>query len=240
MFTGSIQLSAQEINKVSSTKLHRLGTSGATRDGRCFRYGLAGAVALAPGKLNTTAAVVANHQNIAVAAAAAVGDTTLSVTVGATAVTAGDYDDGYVIGYDVAGVGQALQIGGTPAFSSGGTNVLNLSDPVATALTTSSKVNLEHNQWWSNIVAPSSSTGDFVTGVSNVTLPIANYGWFQTRGPAAVLGNGAITKGSGIIQSATTAGAVDIEAAATVGQRVGFAIQTGSTTKYNTVYLIID
>jgi hypothetical protein len=85
-----------------------------------------------------------------------------------------------------------------------------------------------------------SATGDFVNGVTNVSLPAATYGWFQTRGPAAVLGNGTIAKGSGVVQGATTAGSVDIEAATTITQRVGFAAQTGTSTKYNTVYLTID
>lgn len=239
-FTGPLQLSTVEVYKTSATKLMPLGTQGATKDGRVFRYGLAGASTLAPGKINTTAAVVANHQNIAVQTATAVGDQQIAVTVGATAVAVGEYDDGYVIGYDASGVGQALRVAGTPSISSSGTGTLFLGDAVATAQTTSGKVNLEHNQWYSAIVAPSSSTGDFVNGVANVSIPAGSYGWFQTRGPAAVLGNGSITKGSGVIQSATTAGAVDIEAAATITQRVGFAIQTGTSTKYNTVYLAID
>lgn len=239
-FTGTLELAGQDVFKTSTSKLHRLGTQGATRDGRLFRYGLAGGTTLAPGKLNTAAAVVANHQNIAVQTAAVVGDQTLAVTVGATAVTAGDYDDGYVIGYDASGVGQTLQIGGTPAIASSGTGTLNLTDSVAIAMTTSAKVNLEHNQWWQNIVAPTSATGDLVTGVTNVSLTNGTYGWFQTRGPAAVLTNGTIAKGSGVIQGATTAGSVDIEAAATITQRVGFAIQTGTSTKYSTVWLCID
>lgn len=239
-FTGPAQISTQDVFRTSTTKLMPLGTQGVTRDGRVYRYGLAGGSTLAPGKINTTAAVVANHQNIAVQTAANVGDQQISVTVGATAVAVGEYDDGYVVGYDVSGVGQALRVSGTPAIASSGTGTLFLGDAVATAATTSGKVNLEHNQWWSAIVAPTSATGDFVNGVVNVSLASGSYGWFQTRGPAAVLGNGSITKGSGVVQGATTAGSVDIEAAATITQRVGFAVQTGTSTKYNTVYLTID
>jgi hypothetical protein len=238
--SGSIQIANQDIFRTSTTKLHKLGTPGVSRDGRVFRYGLAGAVALSPGKLNTAPAVVANHQNIAVATAAAVGDQDINLTLGATATTANQYDDGYVVGYDVAGVGQALQINGTPVLASSASGRFLLSDPVAIALTTSSKVNLEQNPWSAQIVAPTSATGDLVTGVANVSVAAASYGWFQTRGHAAVLGNGSITKGTGLVQSATTAGAVDAEAAASVGQRVGLAVQTGASTKYNTVYLSID
>jgi hypothetical protein len=69
-FTGPAQISTQDVFKTSTTKLMPLGSQGVTRDGRVYRYGLAGAATLAPGKINTTAAVVTNHQNIAVQTAA--------------------------------------------------------------------------------------------------------------------------------------------------------------------------
>lgn len=239
-FTGPMQLSAQEIYRTSTTKLHRLGSQGMTKDGRVFRYGLAGAVTLAPGKINQIPAVVANHQNVSVAVAAAVGDQFLNVTLGATAMTAGQYDDGYIIGYDVSGVGQTLSIQGSPAIASSGTGQLLTFDPVMTAMTTSAKVNLEQNAWSNTLIYATGATTEFCVGVTLVSLPAASYGWFQTRGEAAVLGNGSITKGSGVIPGQTTAGSVDIEAAGTITQRVGLARQTGTSTKYNTTYLTID
>lgn len=239
-FTGPAQLSTQDVYKVSTTKLFRLGTQGATHDGRLFRYGLAGAVTLAPGKINQVAAVVANHQNIAVFAAAAVGDQNIQVTLGATATTANQYDDGYVIGYDVSGVGQSLLIQGTPVLALSTSGPFALYDPIATAITTSGKVNLEQNPWSNALVYATGATTQFCNGVANVSLPATNYGWFQTRGTAAVLGNGSITQGSGVIPGQTTAGSVDIEATGTITQRVGLAAETGTSTKYNTTYLTID
>lgn len=239
-FTGPLQLSAQEIHKISPTKLLRLGTMGATRDGRIFRYGLAGAVTLAPGKLCQIPAVVANHQNIAVQTASVVGDMQLSVTLGATATTAAQYDDGYVVGYDASGVGQVQQIQANSVAALSTTCVLSLFDPVATAQTTSAKVNLELNPWSGTLVSTTADTTEFVIGVPLVSLTAANYGWFQTRGVAAVLTNGTITKGVGVIKSATTAGATDIEATGTITQRVGTQLQTGTSTKYSTTYLTID
>lgn len=240
-FTGPMQLSNQDVYRVSTTKLMRLGTQGATHDGRLFRYGLAGAVALAPGKVNQNAAVVSTHQNIAVFAAAAVGDQQIQVTLGATnATTAGQYDDGYVIGYDVSGVGQSLAIQGTPVLSASTSGPFSLYDPIATAITTSGKVNLEQNLWSNALVYATGATTLFCNGVVNVTLPIANYGWFQTRGTAAVLTNGTIAAGSGVVPGQTTAGSVDIETTSTITQRVGIQQQTGTSTKYSTTYLMID
>lgn len=239
-FTGPLQLAGADIYKTSTTKLQRLGSQGATRDGRLFRYGLAGAVALAPGKINQVPAVVANHQNVAVQTASVVGDTTLAVTLGATAATADQYADGYVIGYDASGVGQTLQISGNAVIGSAGTGNVFLSDPIAIAQTTSGKVNLELNPWAGALVYATGATTEYCNGVTNVSLPIANYGWFQTRGTAAVLGNGSITKGSGVVPGQTTPGSVDIEATGTITQRVGLQVQTGTSTKYNTVFLTID
>lgn len=240
MFTGPAQISQQEVNRVSPTKLMRLGSQGITADGRVFRYGLAGAVTLAAGKVNQTAAVVAAHQNILVQQAAAVSDMQINLTLGAAATTVGQYDDGYVVGYDVAGQGQTLRIQGTPVLASSASGTFLLADPVAQALTTSSRVNLEQNPWSNAIVAPTTLTGDFANGVSGVTIPAGSYGWFQTRGTAAVLGNGTIAKGNGLVSSVTTSGAVDAEGATVVTQRVGLAVQAGVSTKYNTVYLTID
>lgn len=240
-FTGTIQLSTQDIYKVSTTKLMPLGTQGATRDGRLFRYGLAGAVTLAPGKVNQIPAVVSTHQNIAVQTAAVVGDQQLIVTLGATnATTAGQYDDGYVIGYDVSGVGQALRISGTPVLSAATSGPFLLGDPIATAMTTSAKVNLEQNMWSNALVYATGATTLLCNGVTNVSLPATNYGWFQTRGTAAVLTNGTIAAGSGVVPGQTTAGSVDIETTSTLTQRIGLQQQGGTSTKYSTTYLTID
>jgi hypothetical protein len=234
-FTGPLQLASQDIYKISTTKLQRLGSQGATRDGRLFRYGLAGAVTLAPGKINQIPAVVANHQNVAVQTASVVGDSTLAVTLGATAATVDQYADGFVIGYDASGVGQTLQLTGNPAIASSGTGTLFLSDPVAIAQTTSGKVNLELNSWAGALVYATGATTEFCNGVTNVSLTAANYGWFQTRGEAAVLGNGSITKGSGVVPGQTTAGSVDIEATGTITQRVG--LQNRLVHRPNTILL---
>lgn len=240
-FTGPLQLSTMDIYKTSTTKLFRLGSQGATHDGRLFRYGLAGAVTLAPGKINQIPAVVSTHQNIAVFAAAAVGDQNIQVTLGATnATTANQYDDGYVIAYDVSGVGQSLLIQGTPVLSASTSGPFALYDPIATAITTSGKVNLEQNPWSNALVYATGATTLLCNGVVNVSLPATNYGWFQTRGTAAVLTNGTIAAGSGVIPGQTTAGSVDIEATGTITQRVGLQQQTGTTTKYSTTYLTID
>lgn len=240
-FTGPLQIEMQDVRTQSTYKQHTLGTLAVTRDGRQFRYGQAGASILAAGKLAQIPAVVANHQAL-VTAAAAVNATKITVTLGGTAATADQYVDGYAVIRDTAttGAGQAFPINGNSAQTSTTGNVdVYLAEGVAEALTTASVTNLELSPYGSMIISSSGDTTESVTGVPQIDVAASSYAWFQVRGVAAVLGNGTITKGSGVIKSATTAGAVDIEAAATITQRVGIQLQTGTTAKYNTTMLTI-
>ncbi len=238
--TGPIQLYAQDVYAISSTKQAVLGTRGVTPDGRVYRYGLAGAVDLAPGKVCQIPAVVSTHQNIAVATATVIGDKSINVTLGATnATTLNQYADGYLVAYDASGVGQTLGISGNPVIAASGTGRIQLADPIAIAQTTSGKVNLELSPYAGILVSTTADTTESVVGVPQVTVTAAFYGWFQTAGVAAVLTNGTITKGAGVIKSATTAGAVDIEATGTITTRIGVQLQTGTTTKYSTTLLSV-
>jgi hypothetical protein len=57
-----------------------------------------------------------------------------------------------------------------------------------------------------NVIA--STTASHAVGVTTVNIPASNYGWVQNYGYCAALIQGSITKGNGIQQSTTTAGAV--------------------------------
>ena len=74
----------------------QLGVRAVTGDGREFHYVQAGGTALVPGKLQQASAQVANHQNLTPTAATAVGDTSITVTLGGTAATANQYLGGWV------------------------------------------------------------------------------------------------------------------------------------------------
>lgn len=238
MFTQRISLSAQDARKVSTTKLHDFGTVAETADGRVYRYSRAGGSNLAAGLVNTTTAKVANHTNIAVATAASVGDRQVNVTVGATAVTQGQYDGGFLVVNDSAGVGCAYRIAGTPVIGSGGTGIIQLAEAVATALTTSSKVSLSYNPFDQAIVS-ASAVALFATGSNNVAVASGSYFWTQTQGVASVLSDGIITKAAGAIVSDAVAGAVEIEVAASVNQRVGTALEATVDAKYYPIFLTL-
>lgn len=238
-FTSPLQIELQDVRTISSTQQHKLGSRAYTSDGREFVYGSAGASALAPGKLAQIPAVVANHQAL-VTAAASVGAVKITVTLAGTAATADQYKDGFAVIRDATGAGQAFPIVGNSAqTSTTGTVDVYLGEGVATALDSTSITNLELAPSASMVISDHSVTTQYVVGVPQISVTAAYFGWFQVRGVAAVLGNGSITKGSGVIPSATTDGAVDIEGTSTITQRLGYQLQTGTSTKYNTTMLRI-
>lgn len=229
----------QAFRDISSTKLVRLGALDETVDGRKYRYALAGAVDLAPGKICVAAAHVANHLNRTLATGVSAGATQVAVPVGATAVTAGQYSEGYLVVNDSTGEGISYAISNNTAAASSGTPVVNLEEAVEVALTSASDVSLIASPFSAIIVAPG-AVAHRPVGVPNVTVTAAYYGWVQTQGDCAVLSDGAITKGAGAILSDAVAGAVEIEVAATVTKRVGIAPEATVDTEYRLVTLSLE
>lgn len=237
--TGFKQQYKQEFNVTSTTKLESLGTLGITKYGDLYRYALNGAVALAAGKTVNAIAKVNNHTTITVQAAAPVGQDFVNITLGATAATADQYLDGTLVVKDSTGVGQSLRIRGNTATVLSGVITVYLADPLVIALTTSSIASLVYNPWNGVLVAPAAAA-EVVVGVPQLTVPASTYFWAKVHGHAAVLSDGAITKGAGAIQSASVIGAATIELAATVTQRLGWAPELTVDTKYDPIWLNID
>jgi|TARA_R110002020_G_scaffold44936_1_gene128966 hypothetical protein len=190
----------------SATQLFPIGSKLIYGD-RTFRYAqMDGAVTA--GKCVQSAAAVANHRDIAVQAAAAAGDTSVTVTLGSTAATLNQYANGYLHINDVAGQGQLLGIASNPAADASANVVITLFDAVATALTTSSKADLIVNSYKDVVVAPATETGP-VIGVTTIDMTDDYYGWIQTNGPASVLTSGTLVLGETAVRSDTTAGAAE-------------------------------
>lgn len=228
----------QDIHQISSVQQGALGLIGETKDGRQFKYGLAGAADLAVGKLAMQAAPVANHQKAAVAGSA--GDTKVTFTNGATDINQDDYKDGYLVGYSGTGAGQTVRIRthGKIVASTAGT--IYLAEPLTTTFASTPLATLVHNPYWKQVIADHTATTNKVTGVPIITVTTAFYAWFQTKGVAAVLTNGTPAAGAGAILSATTDGALDVEGTSAVTERLGvFTDLTSVSTKYNAVYLDI-
>lgn len=221
----TMALGMQDIYTASSTLQVPLGTRVELADGRRFVYGKAGASALAYGKLAMTAATVANHQDEVVAASAAVGDTSISVTFGG-AVTANQLAGGFLHINDDTGEGQLYTIVSHPAGTAG--VIVQLGEKIRVAVTAGSGTA-------SAIVHPcqdliiSAATAGAPVGVPMIEIPAANYGWFQTKGVASVLVAGTLVIGQRCNQAAGGAVAPN---AGDILPDVGVVLQVSATTEY--------
>lgn len=231
------EITVQDVRTTSATQLEELGAVAQTSDGRVYRYIQAGGTALAPGLVVANADAVANHTNIAVAAAAAVGDTKIKVTLGATAATAEQYKDGFITVSDAAGEGITYKVRGHDAIASAGSGWIYLAEPIKVALTTSSEVSLESP--YAGVIVAAVDQADAPLGVPNVTIAASEYGWVQTKGVCAVLADEAVTKGATVTTGTGVAGAV--EAADLIGETtVGVALQALVDTEYRAVNLTLQ
>jgi hypothetical protein len=238
ILSGPLQLAASDARETSATQEHELGVLATAADGSLYRYAQAGDTALDAGKLTVAATQIANHENIAVAAAAAVGATEVTVTLGATAATANYYADGYLVVNDADGEGVQYRISSHPAADASASLTVTLLDPVEVALTTSSEVTLLANPWKS-VVISAADQADFATGWPEVAVTEGYFFWAKTRGVVAGLADEAVTAGLDLTIGSSTVGAV--EAADAAGEQViGTAIQALVDTEYRAFFAKID
>lgn len=237
---NSLIVTAQDTFTESSTQKHPLGTYAETADGRGFRYAQVGATATVAGSLYQGAAPLANHL-ANTPPAVAIGATSFSYTPGATAGAANLYAEGYLQVDTTPGNGYTYLVSGHAAIASATAFTLYLRDAIQIALTASSRVGLLPNPYKNVIVAATTLTAKAV-GVAPAVITAAYYGWLQTRGPCSVLINGTPAITAPLMNSATTAGALDVWTAAgqPTSNLVGHAMQVGVSTKNNFVFLTID
>ena len=236
MFAAEMQITDQDARSVTSvTGGAKLGQIASTSGGRTYRYALAGGSNLVAGNLQVNADVVANHVNRPVAAAVAIGGTTVTVTLGATAATADQYADGYMTVNDVTGEGISYGVSGNLAAASSGTLTVYLKEPITVALTTSSEVTMTVHPY-SAVVISATDQADQPVGVPNTAVTAAYYCWLQVGGICSVLWDEAVTKGLALTIGTGTAGAV--EALDGAGEpQIGIATMAGVDTENQPAYL---
>jgi hypothetical protein len=240
MESGVRNLTSSDLSDVTTTKLEVYGTIGMTNDGRRFRYVQFGG-AVVVGNLVVAAPLVANHQNIAVQAAAPQGSFSVQVTLGATAATQDQYAGGFlVIGVDGSGVPYTRKIKGNTLGASGAVITVTLagSEPLLAALTTTNVVSLSPSPY-NGVIA--SSTASAPVGVALQSAASGSYGYVQTFGPCGVVNDaaGALTALGPLKQSTTVAGSVAASSAATDIQ-IGYIIQGAAASKAFLAFLNRD
>ena len=234
---GDILVVASDLFSESTTQQHKIGSRATTPDGRVYRYAKAGATALVAGDLLQAPAIVANHQNLT-PAAAAIGATTVTVTLGATAATADQYAEGFLVVNVAPGIGYTYAIKSNPAAALSATMVVTLDDTIQVALTASSRVSLIANSYNGVIQSPTVATSSPV-GVGVEATTANSFQFIQVYGPCSVLSDLTVAAvGLGVIASTTTAGAITVATA--TGGNIGYALQAGVSAERRAVFLNID
>ena len=199
----------QEKATTTTRREHPLGAVGMTPDGRCFRWAFSGE-AIGAGQLVMQKGAVANHDmDLATATAAAVGATGITVTLGATAATLDQYEDGAIYINDGAGEGHLYAIRSNPAADSAASLTVTLHETVREALTTGTSLSglIENDYKDVEIYDADAITGPSL-GVAPTEIADNTYFWLQTSGRAAVLIQGTVVIGDAVEASQGTAGAV--------------------------------
>lgn len=227
--------------KTHTTQQLQLGQEMAFNDGRRFRYAKAGAVAVVVAKLYQAAIPVTNHV-LRTPTAAAVGDRTVTLALGATAVTADQYRDGYLV-VDLAtnsGFGHIYTIQSHGAVASSGSFVVPLKSPVQVAIdTTATSVSLIPNNYSGVILAIATTPTAVICGVAAAPFAIGAFGWIQVAGICKCLGVTPIAATGDYCMVATTTGAVMAQSTtvSTTVPNVGHVVQGVVTASYSTINL---
>lgn len=207
-----------------------LGQFAMTAGGRQFRYCLVGGTALVAGKLYQAPAEITDHQNMA-CSTAAIGATSITVTLGATAATANQYAGGYAVVTTGTGAGYTYKISSNPAANASASLVITLDDPIQVAtLAADSKIDLFPNPFNGVIVNPTTASSAPV-GVAVYAAAAASYSWLQVSGPCAVLSDGGDAVGAEVVASNGTAGAVE-DATGTAQAVIGVRLTGAATGEY--------
>lgn len=232
------------VQKTSTLQNHQLGFKYEDSRGEVWRYAKVGASTISRGKLQTAPAPKTNHHNVSVAAAVALGDKTITVTLGATAAVADEYAEGFIAFNDATLGAHQYRIKTHPAANSSATLTLTLYAPVSVvALTTSSKANLVHNAW--NGVIEGTSQTVRAAGVAGIGATTGLYVWLKTRGVSTLLADQTIALGSWIVPSTSVSGSViaisGTYATGLITNIVGKAtIMAGVDAEYRPMELTID
>ena len=223
--SGYTLIEAQGIYEGNTVQQHALGQMGMTTDGRKFRYVKAGEL-LVTGDLYQNSAVSTDFVSMAVPSAAAIGSSEVAVTLGGTAVTANQFDEGYLVVSASTGIGQQFQIEShTVQTSTTGTCTFTIAGTLAVALVAAaSTVTVVRNPYVDVVKQPTTPTGNAV-GVAQFAIASGSFGWIQSGGIAACLSDSNTTSADakGLSPSTTTAGTMAL--ALTTDARIGNTVQ---------------
>lgn len=217
-------------HKDSTEQKHPVGTMGITNDGRTYRYAQAAGTALEPGQLCIAPDIEAQHEDRDVNTFA-VGDKSITVSIGSTAITGNEYQEGFVNITDATGQGIMYKIKSCPATAINSDVIIELEEPIVVVAEANTTVTLYRNKH-RDVVVSDGTQADLPVGVPNVEIAANAFGWLQIGGPCSILvDSNDTTAGTPITVGDGTSGAVETHNAATevyVGiQPAGTGADTG-------------
>ena len=232
---------AQGLYDVSATKMHTLGAIRETEDGRRFRYAKAGATMVAGGATQAATATSNHIAQIQTSGAAnAAGAKNVTVYVGGTAVTANQYDDGYLVVY-CAGSGTAglyYPIESHTTTATGSTTItVTLKEPLKVATYTDDYLSLFCNPW--SGIAVGTDVAVFPTGMAMAAASSGQYLWVQTGG--FCVQKGGDTAAVGMMMTTGTDDYTTKTMAAYTSPQIGAIYSTAAVSGYFTpIFLTLD
>lgn len=232
---------AQGLYDVSATKMHTLGAIRETEDGRRFRYAKAGATMVAGGATQAAAATSNHIAQIQTSGAAnAAGAKNVTVYVGGTAVTANQYDDGYLVVYR-AGSGTAglyYPIESHTTTATGSTTItVTLKEPLKVATYTDDYLSLFCNPW--SGIAVGTDVAVFPTGMAMAAASSGQYLWVQTGG--FCVQKGGDTAAVGMMMTTGTTDYTTLTMAGYTSPQIGAIYSTAAVSGYFTpIFMTLD
>ena len=232
---------AQGLYDVSATKMHTLGAIRETEDGRRFRYAKAGATMVAGGATQATAATSNHIAQIQTSGAAnAAGAKNVTVYVGETAVTANQYDDGYLLVHrttsGTAGLYYPIESHTTTATGST-TITVTLKEPLKVATYTDDYLSLFCNPW--SGIAVGTEVAVFPTGMAMAAASSGQYLWVQTGG--FCVQKGGDTAAVGMMMTTGTTDYTTLTMAGYTSPQIGAIYSTAAVSGYFTpIFMTLD
>jgi hypothetical protein len=213
IFAGSTFQTSTDANLASM-----VGTRYDLADGRqVILVSVSSAGVATSGHLMQDAALIANHQNATVGTFTAYSATTqkqasVIITIGATAMTANQYQGGFLVVNSGTGIGQCLRVASnTASIASGTQGVITLEDSPNVALVASdSRISFVPAHGLNVVDSPTTRT-NVEAGVALYPIAASSYGFLVAKGITSALSDASIAGvGYAIAPSVTTAGAITV------------------------------
>jgi hypothetical protein len=230
----------------TSVQRHRLGTEMVFMDGRKFRYAENGGSAISEGLLVAAEAPTGNHdEDLVITTSPSAGDTTIGITLGATAAAANLYAEGFLF-FNIpilatsANPHEWYKIKSHAVIASAGTGTFTIDeeDGFTTAITAGTETaGLIKSPYKDVVVAPAAIAGRFV-GVTTRSMTADYFGWLQVAGLAVVAIDGTPAIGTVVGASSNHAGQFLVIGADTTPAMGRVHGKAGVDNEYHVIYLM--